>query len=157
MPYVCCSLCLCSISWDGRKVMNMHKAKRYTQVTCLTCVTVVNNCTRKLFSLLSPSLRNKGVMEGRRVISWEHFSFSLCGWKTNPLMMQTHMQKCTKPSSSYTNRHERNNHTHTHSCKHTYNTIRLRKLYANVFFCSKCVLQGNVLPSFPTHWEFVVN
>lgn len=57
------------LKWE--KVMNMHKAKHYTQVTCLTCVTAENNCTRQI----SLSLTNKGVREKRRVISWEHFSF----------------------------------------------------------------------------------
>lgn len=83
MQYVCCFLpvfVLYILRWE-KKVMNMHKAKRYTQVTCLTCVAAVNNCMRKMFSLLSPSLRNKGARERGRVISWEHF-FTL--WDEKP-------------------------------------------------------------------------
>lgn len=49
------------LRWE--KVMNMHKAKRYTQVTCLTCVTAVSNCTRQMFSS-SPFL--SGTREGGR-------------------------------------------------------------------------------------------
>lgn len=56
-------------------------------------------------------------------------SFSLCGWKTNTLMMQTHMQRSTKPSSLYTSRHKKiqiytPNHAHKRQstqktvCKH---------------------------------------
>lgn len=43
----------------GNKIMNMHKAKRYTQVTCLTCNTDVNSTRHTC----SPSLllsENKG-------------------------------------------------------------------------------------------------
>lgn len=60
--YALYSLCLCSISWVGKNVMNMHKAKCYLQVTCLTCVTAVNNCTICFFS----SLLLLGTKEGGR-------------------------------------------------------------------------------------------
>lgn len=92
MRYGCCFHLFVFYILKSEKVMNMHKAKHYTQVTCLTCVTAAHNCTRQI----SLSLTNKGMREKRRVISWEHFSFPLCRWKTNTLMMQTHMHRSPK-------------------------------------------------------------
>lgn len=52
--------CFCVLYTEMGKVMNMHKAKQYTQVTCLTCLAAVNNCTRLMFS---PSLLFSGTRE----------------------------------------------------------------------------------------------
>lgn len=45
----------------GEKVMNMHKAKRYMQVTCLTCVFGCEQLHQTNVSSISPSLVNREV------------------------------------------------------------------------------------------------
>ncbi len=62
--------------------MNMHKAKRYTQVTCLTCVTAVNNCTRQmLFFPLSSSQEEGSEGEKKSNLMGTLFFFPL--WMEN--------------------------------------------------------------------------
>lgn len=75
LKYIHFSVCVClshpEIGWD----MNMHKAKRYTQVTYLNCVAAENNCTRQMFSLPVYFFQEQGnERQKRTVISWEHFS-----------------------------------------------------------------------------------
>lgn len=130
------------LRWE--KVMNMHKAKHYTQVTCLTRGSAANNCTRQI----SLSLMKEGGRE-RGVISWEHFSTVwIKNQHTNDA--DTYTQRSTKQ------RWLKHRHKYSPNCLHTKHN-QPNKTVCQHFF-SKCISGGcsECLPSFPAHLKFVV-
>lgn len=145
--------CVCVLYPELEKFMNMQKAQRYMQVTCLTHITAVNNCMIYFFSS-SPLGRREWGREGEE--SHGDILFSQRGWNTNTLMKQTHGKKAQNHHTQVETRWFKYAlptpppHTHTRIHIHTHTQVNPPDKTTSTF-SFQSVFQGNILPSLPPH------
>lgn len=144
--YTVFCLCLCSISWDREKKLwiciKQSATRRWHAWLVLPLWTTA---LEKCFLSFSSEQGSEGEKKSNLLGTLSFFSLWMKNQHTNDA--DTHAKE------------HKNHLTHTRSHKkiqmytpnHTHN---LTKQYANTF---QRLFQGNVLPSFPTHLEFVVS